>query len=228
MVGFFILVSLPKVYRALRSGLAFKDARGLLEKWNQAPYQALSSRKSKPRRPNRVGALVDKLSCWIWFSLPVLGLNVGQGKSTIRRSCLSTHLSAVLLLGGYTALVISCIVVDAALVKNANRAGRIALAQLPVVFLFATKNSILSLLLGPGRGYEKLNFVHKWAGRGIFLGSVIHGALWIKDHLTNFTPLLGQSKEETGMAAFGLLCVLVLASLLPIRRWCYNVFYLLQ
>lgn len=39
-------------------------------------------------------------------------------------------------------------------------AGFLAIAQLPVVFLFATKNSILSLLLGPGNGYEKLNYIH--------------------------------------------------------------------
>jgi hypothetical protein len=39
-------------------------------------------------------------------------------------------------------------------------AGFLAVAQLPVVFLFATKNSILSLFLGPGNGYEKLNYIH--------------------------------------------------------------------
>lgn len=121
-----------------------------------------------------------------------------------------------------------CITVDATLVKNANRAGRIAVAQIPIVFLFATKNSLLSLLLGPGNGYEKLNFVHKWCGRGIFLASVIHGAFWIRDHLNNDTPIIGQEKEETGIAAFALLCVIVLTSLRPVRRRMYTVFYNFQ
>src|SRR4051794_31381313 len=106
----------------------------------------------------------------------------------------NTHNPAVIVLGGCIALVVTCIVVDASLVKNANRAGRIALAQLPIVFLFATKNSVLSLLLGPGNGYEKLNLVHKWAGRGIFLAAVIHGSLWIKNHLETETPILGEDK----------------------------------
>ena len=134
----------------------------------------------------------------------------------------------VLILGGYITLVVACITVDASLVKNANRAGRIAVAQIPLVFLFATKNSLLSLVLGPGNGYEKLNFVHKWGGRGIFLGSLIHGTLWIKNHLETFTPIIGQEKEETGIAAFALLCIIVLTSLRPVRRWMYNIFYGLQ
>ena len=126
------------------------------------------------------------------------------------------------------ALVVACITVDAALVKNANRAGRIAVAQIPLVFLFATKNSLLSLILGPGNGYEKLNFVHKWCGRGIFLCSLIHGSLWIKNHIDTFTPIIGQEKEEMGIAAFALLCIIVLTSLRPVRRWVYNIFYGLQ
>ena len=47
------------------------------------------------------------------------------------------------------------------LVNNLNLAGFLALAQLPVVFLLGTKNSILPPLLGPGHGYEKLNYIHR-------------------------------------------------------------------
>ena len=68
-----------------------------------------------------------------------------------------------------------------------------ALAQFPVVFLFATKNSIVSLLLGPGNGYEKLNFLHRWSGRAMFLGA-LHGSLWIQNHLVWDLPILGQQK----------------------------------
>ena len=147
------------------------------------------------------------------------------------------------------AAVIVCIVVDAPLVSNSNRAGTcpvfltfldfslmdlfiyvgfIALAQLPIVFLFACKNSMISFLLGPGNGYEKLNFVHRWSGRIMFLGAMLHGALWIRNHLEYDLPIIGQQKEGSGVAALGLLGVIVLTSLPIARRWCYQVFYVMQ
>ena len=51
-----------------------------------------------------------------------------------------------------------------------------SVAQLPFVFLFASKNSVLSIL--SGRGYEKLNFLHRWAGRGMFIESTT-GSFWL-------------------------------------------------
>ena len=139
-----------------------------------------------------------------------------------------------------------CIILNAPLVDNPNRAGTsiplqfssflfltfpigfMALAQLPVVFLFATKNSLLSLLLGPGHGYEKLNYIHRWSGRCMFLGAAVHGSLWIRNHLQFGLPILGQQKETSGVAAFGLLCVIVLSSLKPVRKYCYHVFFTIQ
>ena len=103
-----------------------------------------------------------------------------------------------------------------------------ALAQFPIVFLFATKNSILSLLLGPGNGYEKLNYIHRWAGRGMFIGATVHGALWINNHIVFGLPIIGQQKESSGVAAYGVLCVLVLTSFRPIRRFFYQSFFVIQ
>jgi ferric-chelate reductase len=106
--------------------------------------------------------------------------------------------------------------------------GFMALAQFPVVFLFATKNSLLSLLLGPGHGYEKLNYIHRWSGRCMFLGAAIHGSLWIRNHLQYGLPILGPQKETSGVAAFGLLCVIVLSSLKPVRKYFYTIFFVIQ
>ena len=107
-------------------------------------------------------------------------------------------------------------------------AGFLALAQLPIVFLFATKNSILSLLLGPGNGYEKLNYIHRWSGRGMFLGAVIHGSLWIRNHIQYNLPILGQQKETSGVAALALLCIIVLSSLRPVRLYLRQIFFYVQ
>lgn len=103
-----------------------------------------------------------------------------------------------------------------------------ALAQLPVVFLFATKNSVLSLFLGPGNGYEKLNYIHRWAGRGTLIGATVHGSLWIRNHLQYGLPILGQQKETSGVACFALLGILTLTSLRPVRRLLYRGFWIVQ
>ena len=133
-----------------------------------------------------------------------------------------------MVIAAYLALLIACITMQAPLLDNPNRAGFLALAQFPVVFLFATKNSILSLLLGPGNGYEKLNYIHRWAGRGMFIGATVHGALWINNHVVYGLPILGQQKETSGVAAFGVLCVLILTSFRPIRRFLYQWFFVVQ
>ena len=52
----------------------------------------------------------------------------------------------------------------------------------PVIFWLGIKNSIFSLLLGPGNGYEKLNYIHHWSGRCLVLGGFVHGSLWIRNH----------------------------------------------
>ena len=137
-------------------------------------------------------------------------------------------MSPVAVILAYLILTLLCITMHAPLVDNPNRAGFLALAQLPVVFLLGTKNSILSLLLGPGHGYEKLNYIHRWSGRVMFLGAGVHGALWIRNHVQYDLPILGQQKETSGVAAFALLGVIILTSLKPVRRWCYSVFFVLQ
>ncbi|KAJ7199408.1 hypothetical protein GGX14DRAFT_661928 [Mycena pura] len=79
------------------------------------------------------------------------------------------------------------------------------------------------LLLGPGIDYTKLNFIHRWAGRFLFLGALVHGTLW-NNHVIYDLPILSQQKEGSGVAALSVLCVLVLTSAAPLRRWCYSAF----
>lgn len=136
--------------------------------------------------------------------------------------------SAVLLIAGYAAVVVVCICTSAVLVSNPNRAGFLALAQLTPVFLFASKNTVLSLLLPPFFAYTRLNVLHRWASRTLFLAAVLHGSLWINNHLVWDIQILGQQKETSGVAAFGVLCAIVLTSFRPVRQWAWGVFYWVQ
>ncbi|KAJ7199386.1 ferric reductase like transmembrane component-domain-containing protein, partial [Mycena pura] len=173
----------------------------------EPPSREKESRASRPSSGTAtVGRVLASMRLW---SAPGFPLNIGQ----------------LVVIAGYAAFALVCIILQVPLQENPNRAGFLALAQLPPVFLFASKNSPLTmLLLGPGIDYTKLNFIHRWAGRFLFLGALVHGTLWINNHVIYDLPILSQQKEGSGVAALSVLCVLVLTSAAPLRRWCYSAF----
>ncbi|KAG9128299.1 hypothetical protein FRC07_001234 [Ceratobasidium sp. 392] len=135
-------------------------------------------------------------------------------------------LGQLILLAGIVVAAILCLTQAAELRSNSNRAGFMALSLLTPTFLFASKNSPAALLLG--KGYEKLNWVHRWAGRLLFLMATLHGSLWISNRIRNGQGALLRSgtKEREGMAAYGTLCMIVLLSLRPVRAYTYQLFYM--
>lgn len=209
-LGLAIVLSLPSIYRAFRARRAFIGPFGVWEGRSYALVPTTSQKEVVLHSKHNKALLRLSIfrSVLLWSPLGV-GLNLGQ----------------ILVIVVYFIIVIVCIVTHAPLIDNPNRAGFMALAQLPVVFLFATKNSVLSLLLGPGHGYEKLNYVHRWSGRGMFLAAVIHGSLWIRNHRQYHLAILGPQKETSGVAAFSLLCIIVLSSLKPVRIYLRQIFF---
>ncbi|KAF7299025.1 Iron reductase [Mycena indigotica] len=158
----------------------------------------------------RIGRTIGGLRLW---SAPGIPLNVGQ----------------MFVIAGYAAFVMTCIVIRVPLQENPNRAGFIALASLPPVFLFAAKNSPLTnLLLGPGVDYTKLNYIHRWAGRFLFIGALVHGSLWIRNHVAYGLPILAQQKESSGIAAFGVLGIIMISTIAPLRRYSYSAFLVIH
>ncbi|KAI0753811.1 iron reductase [Fomes fomentarius] len=212
VLGAAILASIPHVVRSFTTRRLLRGlVSGVTERGGN--YVPANRADITPKRSRRtVSSLVETLRSSTLWTLPGVELDIGQ----------------MIVIVAYLALVVACITMQVPLIDNPNRAGFLALAQFPVVFLFATKNSILSLLLGPGNGYEKLNYIHRWAGRGMFIGSAVHGALWINNHVVFDLPILGQQKETSGIAAFGVLGVLILTSLRPVRRLFYQGFFVVH
>ncbi|OBZ74630.1 Ferric reductase transmembrane component 3 [Grifola frondosa] len=212
-VGIAVVASLPYLVRSIKNGRAYRGLFGVTEDIAGRHYTSATSAERDPgRAKRRLSAICETAWSFTFWSIPGIELDLGQ----------------MLVIAGYLVLVIICITMNAPLIDNPNRAGFMALAQFPVVFLFATKNSILSLLLGPGHGYEKLNYIHRWAGRGMFIGATVHGALWINNHIVFGIPIIGQQKETSGVAAFGVLCVIVLTSFRPVRRYLYQSFFIVH
>ncbi|KAK2459811.1 hypothetical protein APHAL10511_008132 [Amanita phalloides] len=219
VLGVFVLAALPRLFRRVRSGAAFVGLLGMTE--NKTSYERVAenegfdhnatARRSGSRHGKTARVLSALGSFWYW-TLPKVGLTAGQ----------------ISIVSAYLALTLTCIVCHVPLIDNPNRAGFLALAQLPPVFIFATKNSVVSFLLGPGAGYEKLNFIHRWSGRGLFLAGLIHGSLWIRNYVSFGLPILGQQKQTSGVACLSLLSIIALSSLRPVRRYLWNVFWILH
>ncbi len=105
------------------------------------------------------------------------------------------------------------------------RTGFIATAQLPLIFLLAGKNNIVGLLIGSS--YERLNWLHRWASRILWLTVTIHMGFWFTswaryDYIK--VKLTTDNLTQTGFAAWCVLTWIVFSSFAPTRRWNYELF----
>lgn len=105
------------------------------------------------------------------------------------------------------------------------RTGFIAVAQLPLIFLLAGKNNIIGLLIGSG--YERLNWLHRWASRILWLTVTIHMSFWFTswaryDYIK--VKLATDNMTQTGFGAWCVLTWIVFSSFAPTRRWNYELF----
>ncbi|KAG6890390.1 hypothetical protein C0992_001781 [Termitomyces sp. T32_za158] len=217
VLAFFALIAFPSAIRGYRQWT--KEAFGVTENWGDRYIRLANEKKescfgvARPPPPQCKSRIVARtlstLGSVFYWTPPGLGLNAGQ----------------MILITGYAVAVVLCICTSAELVSNPNRAGFLVLAQLTPVFLFASKNTALSLLLPPFFAYTRLNVLHRWASRTLFLAAALHGSLWINNHIVWDIQILGQQKETSGVAAFGVLCAIVLTSLRPVRMWAWGVFY---
>ncbi|KAJ7088592.1 hypothetical protein C8R44DRAFT_819088 [Mycena epipterygia] len=88
-----------------------------------------------------------------------------------------TFAQLIVLLVYTSCLIYPTCVATAGPFVDLDRAGWIAISQLPLVILLASKNNVLGMLLGAG--YESLNFFHRFAARVLILGCNAHGLGYI-------------------------------------------------
>ncbi|MCJ1467213.1 hypothetical protein MMC07_005836 [Pseudocyphellaria aurata] len=107
----------------------------------------------------------------------------------------------------------------------AYRIGFVALAQLPLVVLLAGKNNIIGFLIGSS--YERLNWLHRWTARILFLTVTLHMGFWFVDW-ARYDYIKHKMATDLitrrGFAAWCVLLWIVLSSFAPIRRWNYEFF----
>ncbi|EXJ86405.1 hypothetical protein A1O3_03356 [Capronia epimyces CBS 606.96] len=107
----------------------------------------------------------------------------------------------------------------------AYRCGCIAQAQLPLIFLLAGKQNIIGYLSGVS--YERLNWLHRWVARVLWLTCTFHLMFWFRswaryDYIK--VKLSTDQMTQTGFAAWCILTALVATSFAPMRRVNYEIF----
>ncbi|BGP38859.1 hypothetical protein JCM10449v2_002797 [Rhodotorula kratochvilovae] len=100
---------------------------------------------------------------------------------------------------------------------NWRRSADVSIAQLPAVFILATKNNALSLL---GKGYEKLNYLHRVAGRLTILGGLLHTLFFLLKAPLNWNSVVHVSGLVCTIASV----LILITSLSFFRNRFYQVF----
>lgn len=99
------------------------------------------------------------------------------------------------------------------------------MCQLPLLFLLSGRQNIVGLLTG--FGYERLNWLHRWAARCLLLTATLHMGYWFADwapydYIT--VKVTTDSITRHGLIAWAVLVWIVVSSMTPIRGWNYEFF----
>ncbi|KAF2860432.1 hypothetical protein K470DRAFT_264436 [Piedraia hortae CBS 480.64] len=111
--------------------------------------------------------------------------------------------------------------------KVGYRAAWVSITQVPLIYLLAFKLNPFSLITGIS--YERLNWLHRWTARTIFLTVIVHWAFflhewWLADFIAEELKMMPVVKY--GIGAFGVLCWMVLSSFGLFRSKLYEVWVL--
>ncbi|PLW57695.1 hypothetical protein PCANC_01354 [Puccinia coronata f. sp. avenae] len=105
--------------------------------------------------------------------------------------------------------------------ENFWRPGWVAAIFLPVQFLLAMKNSPISLI---GKSYERVNYIHRFIGRAIYVMASTHGFLWGRRKWIANTPIIFKGASFYGLIALISLSIISMSSVKWVRRKLYQTF----
>lgn len=117
-----------------------------------------------------------------------------------------------------------------------SRVGAMTNALTPLIVITALKQipfALLSTRLMGGYSFDRLNFMHKWGGRIVWLFATLHVALWAVQ-ITQEQAFYGKmwtfifmwTKFRWGFVSYGFFTLLILLSIGPMRANYYEIFYI--
>ncbi|KAK5659778.1 hypothetical protein OQA88_989 [Cercophora sp. LCS_1] len=101
----------------------------------------------------------------------------------------------------------------------------VAIMQVPLMYLLASKCNVLGFIAGTS--HERLNWLHRWVARTIFVTASVHGwHFWTEWERANFVAIQLRMMPmiKYGLAAWGILLWSLVASFAPLRRLGYEFF----
>ncbi|WVO16320.1 hypothetical protein L204_103995 [Cryptococcus depauperatus] len=196
---------------------------------NKSPKNAISALKQRRtfigKLYNGLVAILQSLLLWT-LPMPNITWWKGQVGDCCRRAYFTLSVSQTVFVLGYMGATVACFVIGAPLTENSNRPGFLALAQLPLIILLSLKSPLPLPIFVPSLSYEHYNFLHRWTGRTLFLSVTVHGAMWIHQFIAdNDYDQLTAEKSKRGMTAYAMMGMVVITSLKPVRRRCYQLFW---
>ncbi|KAI9051444.1 hypothetical protein LZ554_004490 [Drepanopeziza brunnea f. sp. 'monogermtubi'] len=142
-------------------------------------------------------------------------------------------LGRLLVLACYWAVVVYMMTYKA-IIHDANyyerlgfRNAWISVTQVPLVYLLATKSSLVGWILGSS--HERLNWLHRWVSRTLLLTVTVHGGFFVTEWVrADFFQLELEMMPmvKYGLGAWGVLVWTFVSSLPPVRGMAYELFVL--
>ncbi len=103
----------------------------------------------------------------------------------------------------------------------------VTVTQVPLLYLLASKCSIIGFLVGTS--HERLNWLHRWVGRTMFVTATVHGwhfyTDWVRDDFVEYQMKMMPSTKY-GFGAWAVLLWTLVSGLAPFRRLGYEFFVL--
>ncbi|KAI5918367.1 ferric reductase like transmembrane component-domain-containing protein [Camillea tinctor] len=149
--------------------------------------------------------------CWSWMTPPPVG--------------------RVLVVLIYWAVIIY-MMTRGSIVKDAYywerigyRNAWVTVTQVPLLYLLASKTNVIGLTTGIS--YERLNWLHRWVARTMFVTATVHGfhfwTEWVRFDIVE-VELDMMPMVFYGLGAWGILLWMTITSFKPLRSMSYEVF----
>ncbi|KAI0190269.1 ferric reductase like transmembrane component-domain-containing protein [Xylaria flabelliformis] len=172
----------------------------------------------------------------IWATLTAVGreMNYPQVYVPIRYLSWATPppLGRVLVMLVYWAIVIYMMTAGAIIndvyfwERIGYRNAWVTVTQVPLLYLLASKTNMIGLIIGTS--HERLNWLHRWVARTMFVTATVHGFhFWtewvhygiVQDELETLSTIV-----PYGLAAWGILLWMTITSFKPFRSMAYEFF----
>ncbi|KAI1321104.1 hypothetical protein F5Y16DRAFT_417132 [Xylariaceae sp. FL0255] len=172
-----------------------------------------------------------------WATLTAIGRELSYPQLYISQRYLSwmtpPPAGRILVLLGYWSFVIYIMCKDAILFdynfweRIGYRNAWVTVTQVPLLYLLAAKHvNVFGLIAG--MGYERLNWLHRWVARTMFVIATVHGfhfwSEWVHFGTLEMELQMMSTIVPFGLAAWGILFWMAITSFKPFRSMAYELF----